>query len=91
MFGNGGAGTLKSYASFSGSGFAGLLLGLNSASVGAATAMLDINGDKFRLRTAKTPASATAVGNTGDFCWDANYLYIWTATNTVRRVAHSTF
>lgn len=55
------------------------------------TAPLDVNGNTIRLRTAKTPASATATGNAGDFCWDASYLYICTATNTWRRVAHATW
>lgn len=55
------------------------------------TAMLDINSDTMRLRTAKTPASASAAGNAGDICWDASYLYICTATNTWRRIAHSTW
>lgn len=55
------------------------------------TATLDINADTMRLRTAKTPASATAAGNAGDICWDASYLYICTATNTWRRVAHDTW
>ena len=55
------------------------------------TAALDINSDILRLRTAKTPASATAAGNAGDFCWDASYFYICTATNTWRRVAHATW
>lgn len=55
------------------------------------TAALDINADKIRLRTAKTPASASDTGNAGDICWDASYLYICTATNTWRRIAHSTW
>ena len=55
------------------------------------TALLDINSDILRLRTSKTPASASAAGNTGDFCWDANYLYICVATNTWRRVAHNSW
>ncbi len=63
-------------------------VGLNTAS---ATARLDINGDVFRLRNAKTPSSASDTGNTGDICWDASYLYICTATNTWRRIAHDTW
>lgn len=55
------------------------------------TAMLDINSDTLRLRTAKTPASAAAAGNQGDICWDANYIYICTASNTWRRAAHATW
>lgn len=55
------------------------------------TAALDINSDLLRLRTAKTPASAAAAGNAGDICWDASYLYVCTAANTWRRVAHATW
>ncbi|MCX6266703.1 MAG: hypothetical protein NTW16_05005 [Bacteroidetes bacterium] len=55
------------------------------------TAKLDLNSDIFRIRTAKTPASAAASGNTGDVCWDANYIYICTATNTWKRSAISTW
>ncbi len=55
------------------------------------TAALDINSDILRLRTAKTPASATAAGNAGDHCWDSSYFYICTATNTWRRIAHSSW
>ena len=55
------------------------------------TAALDINADTMRLRTARTPASAAAAGNAGDICWDASYLYICTATNTWRRIAHDTW
>ena len=59
--------------------------------VSTPSAALDINADKIRLRTAKTPASASDTGNAGDICWDASYLYICTATNTWRRIAHSTW
>ena len=59
--------------------------------VTAPTAPLDVNGDTLRLRTARTPASATAAGNQGDFAWDSSHLFICTATNTWRRVAHATW
>lgn len=55
------------------------------------TAPLDINGNTLRLRTARTPASAGATGNAGDICWDANYVYVCTATNTWKRAAISTW
>ena len=38
-----------------------------------------------------TPASATAAGTAGEVAWDANYIYICTATNTWKRVAISTW
>jgi hypothetical protein len=40
---------------------------------------------------ARTPASATATGVAGEFAWDANYIYVCTATNTWKRVAISTW
>lgn len=58
---------------------------------GIVTGTADISGDVVRVRTSKTPASATATGNAGDICWDANYIYVCTATNTWKRAAISTW
>jgi lysophospholipase L1-like esterase len=58
---------------------------------GGSSAKLDVYGDKIRLRTAKTPASAAATGNAGDHCWDASYIYICTAANTWKRAAIATW
>jgi len=55
------------------------------------TALLDVNGDTVRVRTARTPASAAAAGNAGDICWDADYIYVCTATDTWKRAAISTW
>jgi len=55
------------------------------------TCRVDINDDVLRLRTAKTPSSASDTGNQGDWCWDSNYLYVCTATNTWKRSALSTW
>lgn len=49
------------------------------------TTKLDVNNNKFRLRTANTPSSSTDTGNQGDICWDADYLYVCIATNTWKR------
>lgn len=38
-----------------------------------------------------TPASASATGTAGEVAWDADYIYICTATNTWKRVAISTW
>ncbi|MNS40521.1 hypothetical protein D3C72_728370 [compost metagenome] len=51
------------------------------------TAPLDVSGNTIRLRTKKTPASATAAGNEGDICWDADYLYVCVAPNIWKRMA----
>lgn len=50
-----------------------------------------INADTTRLRTAKTPSSASDTGNTGDICWDSNYVYVCVATNTWKRSSLSTW
>lgn len=65
-----------------------LLVGTSSNAGGA---LLQINGDRIRVGTAKTPASATATGTTGEICWDASYIYVCTATNTWKRTALSTW
>ena len=51
------------------------------------TGRLDVNDDRLRVRTAKTPASATATGNAGEVCWDGSYVYVCTSTNAWRRAA----
>lgn len=51
------------------------------------TEKLDINSDAIRIRTAQTPASATAAGNAGDICWDSNFIYVCVASNTWKRVS----
>jgi hypothetical protein len=65
-----------------------LLLGTSSDSGGA---LLQVNGDRVRIATAKTPASASDTGVAGEICWDANYIYVCTATNTWKRSAISTW
>jgi hypothetical protein len=62
--------------------------------VGATTAgasKLVVADDSIQVNTAKTPASASATGTTGQIAWDASYIYVCTATNTWRRVAHGTW
>jgi len=41
--------------------------------------------------TTKTPATAASTGTTGTITWDADYIYICTATDTWKRVAISTW
>jgi hypothetical protein len=65
-----------------------VLVGGSSASGGA---LLQVFGDRIRISTAKTPASATATGTTGEIAWDANYIYVCTATNTWTRTAIATW
>lgn len=65
-----------------------LLVGTASNSGGA---LLQVNDDRIRIATAKTPASATDTGTAGEVCWDANYIYVCTATDTWKRSAISTW
>lgn len=65
-----------------------LLVGTSSDSGGA---LLQVNGNRIRIATANTPASAGATGTTGEIAWDANYIYVCTATNTWKRTAISTW
>ena len=55
------------------------------------TTLLDVNADTIRVRTARTPASASASGGGGEICWDSNYIYVCTATNTWKRTAIATW
>ena len=68
--------------------FGRLLVGTISDSGGA---LLQVNGNRIRVATAKTPASASDTGTTGEICWDASYIYVCTATNTWKRAALSTW
>jgi hypothetical protein len=65
-----------------------VLIGTSSDSGGA---LLQVNGDRVRIATAKTPASSGATGTTGEIAWDADYIYVCTATNTWKRAAIGTW
>lgn len=49
------------------------------------------SANQIRITTTQTPASATATGTAGTICWDANYIYVCTATDTWKRVAIATW
>lgn len=51
---------------------------------------LTINGT-LRVSTSTTPASASASGEAGMIAWDADYIYVCTATNTWKRIAIATW
>lgn len=55
------------------------------------TMVLDVNDDMLRIRTAKTPGSASATGDTGTIAWDAGYIYVCVATNTWKRTVLTTW
>lgn len=45
----------------------------------------------IRLKAPTVPASAAAAGTAGDISWDADFIYVCTATNTWKRVAIATW
>jgi len=45
----------------------------------------------IRIPQSSTISSSTATGNTGTICWDSNYIYVCTATNTWKRAALSSW
>jgi len=49
------------------------------------------NTNTINIPETRTPASATATGTKGDICWDADYIYVCTATDTWKRTAISTW
>ena len=55
------------------------------------SAKLDVEDDRLRLRQSRTPPSATDTGIKGEISWDADYIYICTATNTWKRAALSSW
>lgn len=70
----------------------GIYAGAASVFGGAATfeGAVTIAGTVIHTLSA-TPASASAAGTVGTMSWDANYIYICTATNTWKRVAIATW
>jgi hypothetical protein len=63
-------------------------LGIGTTS---ATSQLDVSGNSIRIRASSTPASASATGSAGEIRWDADYIYVCTATDTWKRAALSTW
>jgi hypothetical protein len=71
----------------------GAVIATGNVGIGTAapSALLDINSDTIRLRTARTPATAGAAGDGGDICWDGSYVYVCVAANTWKRAAIATW
>ncbi|MDH5637349.1 MAG: hypothetical protein OEZ04_02545 [Nitrospinota bacterium] len=89
-----GAATTDAYASFSVRGSSAVTERMRLTSAGklgvgtnAPTELLDVNSNSIRVRTAKTPASATDTCDQGEISWDASYIYVCVATNSWTRAA----
>jgi hypothetical protein len=65
-----------------------LLVGTSSQSGGS---LFQVNDDRIRIASSKTPASASDTGTAGEICWDSSYIYVCTATDTWKRAALSTW
>lgn len=52
---------------------------------------IDVSGKILRLRSSKTPASATATGNVGEICWDSGAIYVCYETNKWKKAAIATW
>jgi hypothetical protein len=57
----------------------------------APSGLLDVADDKIRIRSPRTPASASAPGGQGEIAWDSNFVYVCVATNAWRRAALTTW
>jgi hypothetical protein len=81
----------KVYIGTSGTGSGGTLIAGN---VGIGTtspnAKLDVNSTSIIIEQSNTPAD-NATCTAGTIWWDANYIYVCTASGTVKRAALSTF
>lgn len=66
-------------------------LGLARASAGLLKVTDGSTGLGGIAIASQTPASASATGTQGQIAWDADYIYVCTATNTWKRVAIATW
>lgn len=53
--------------------------------------ILDINGDTIRLRNQRTIPASNSLGEPGEICYDANYLYICVGVDTWKRIPLDTW
>jgi hypothetical protein len=53
--------------------------------------VFDINGNSVRVRTSRTPATASAACSQGEISWDSGYVYVCVAANSWKRAALATW
>jgi len=71
----------------------------NKGEIGSASKLIDLNingklsmtGDTFKVATSRTITNAGDPGNTGEVCWDSNFVYVCVAGSTWKRAALSTW
>ena len=77
---------------YAGTGYAAIFSGGNvGIDTDTPTERLDINSNNIRIRSAKTPSSATDTCDQGEIAWDADFTYVCVATNTWKRSAIATW
>lgn len=64
---------------------------ITRAELFSGVSVIDVDDDSLRIRSSKTPASASATGTQGQIAWDSDYLYVCTSTDTWKRVAIATW
>jgi hypothetical protein len=85
-----GSGVMALYTNATAGTIGTLALTLSETQAAAFAGAVTIAGTVIHTLSA-TPASASAAGTVGTMSWDANYIYICTATNTWKRVAIATW
>lgn len=80
--------TIDAYTDAGGFNFNALTI---SRSAGNAVFYNLVTAPQLRISLSNPPASATATGSAGQIRWDANYIYVCTATDTWKRVAIATW
>lgn len=63
---------------------------VNIGTASGGTSSINLQG-RVIVPNGNAPASATATGTTGQIAWDADYVYVCTATNTWKRTALTTW
>jgi hypothetical protein len=61
--------------------------GTNTMTLMDGSGNMTIAGDRLRITTAHTPATASATGTTGQITWDTDFLYVCVGTNSWKRAA----
>jgi hypothetical protein len=93
----GGTGTARSASITSAGGITlsatnlGINFRNNSTTIMQIGSRVTISGSVLQINNPATPASASATGSTGMIQWDADFIYVCTATNTWKRAALSTW
>lgn len=59
--------------------------------IAAGTIVANASSNAFQIANSQTPASSTASGSVGTITWDSSYIYVWTGSTTVKRVALSSY